>query len=301
MSGALVVGVLVEMLLFRMFARTGIYLINDDTPRWVYQAYSAAVWFGNTMFNFAVIIVMLLFGVMAVYLWMRRNASGMALSIMVAAIALWNVALFFFSPGPALTLLYLALSAAIIIMALAVAWKTATSIVRLTLVFLVASFMCVYYFETIAPLRQAGWIFEDHGIGVFQIGEALAGVSIVIAFVAWGRTRNLRLIALPAIAGILLVGSYFSDPSRFPLISTWALGVTMSMPFLLYAAGAALLGVTILKQVTSGKPLVGYGLALLFFSHRMLPLTYFNLLIIGGFLLIAIALMKNDTSDSLYV
>ncbi len=63
----------------------------------------------------------------------------------------------------------------------------------------------------------------------------------------------------------------------------------MSMPFLAYALGLTLLSVTVLKLISSARPLVGYGLVLIFLSHRMLPLTYFNLLILVGFLLIAVA------------
>ena len=42
------IAVLLETVLFRMFARTGIYLFNEDSPRWLYQAYASAVWFGNS-------------------------------------------------------------------------------------------------------------------------------------------------------------------------------------------------------------------------------------------------------------
>ena len=57
-----------------MFARTGIYLFNEDSPRWAYQAYASAVWFGNTMFNFAAILSLLLLALAAGYLWTRRQA-----------------------------------------------------------------------------------------------------------------------------------------------------------------------------------------------------------------------------------
>ena len=183
----------------------------------------------------------------------------------------------------------------LVVASIAVAWRSASIASKITLSLLGASFLCVYYFETIAPLRQTGWVLQDNGVLIFQVGEALALFGILAAFIAWGRTRSLKVIAFPALVGALLVGSYFSTPDRFPLISTWALGVTMSMPFLAYAISATLLGVTILKLLTSGRQIIAFGLVLLFFSHRMLPLTYFNLLILAGFLLISIAITNAKT------
>lgn len=281
-------GVLIETALFRVFPRTGIYLFNEGTPSWVYQVYRTGVWIGNTMSNFATITVALLFALMVAYLWGRRITGGKILPVMAAGMLVWHVALFFFVPGPALAVLYLVLSAAIVVTSLAVVWNRSAKAERATLLLLAASYMGVYYFETISPLRQAGWTFADYGIQVFQVGEALAGAGILAAFLAWGRTRNLKIMALPVFAGILLAGSYLGDPDRFPLISTWALGVTMSLPFVFYAAGVVLLGITFLKLVSSGRHMLAFGLILVLFSHRMLPLTYFNMLVLGGFLLMAI-------------
>ena len=65
------------------------------------------------------------------------------------------------------------------------------------------------------------------------------------------------------------------------------------MPNLLYALGVALFGVTLFNLVKSGKTLVASGLVLVYFGHRMLPLTYFNVLILIGFLIIAVAVSKS--------
>ena len=278
------------MLPFRMFARTGIYLFNDDTPQWVYWAYTSAVWLGNTMFNFAAILVTLLFALMAAYLWTRRHVFGRYLPVLAAIMVPWNVALFFASPGPTAALLYLGLSTGIIAASLWVLWPGSSKDARAFLLVIAASVIGVYYFQATASLRQLGFTFDGHSVAAFQIAEALAGIAIIAAFLAWGRTRDVKLLAAPVIVGVLISVAFFSGPERLPLISTRALGVTMSMPFLLYAVGAALLGITLLKLLTSGNPLAAYGMTLLYFSHRMLPLTYFNLLILGGFILMTIAL-----------
>lgn len=283
------VAVLLEAVLFRMFARTGIYLFNEDSPGWLYQAYASAVWFGNTMFNFATILSLMLLALSAAYLWLRRDSLGRTLPWLLAVMVIWNLALLGAGSGTLLALGYLATSAAVVAGCVASAWPKAGLFERVTLALLAASFAGVYYFETIAPLRNAGLIFADRGLVIFQVSEALAGAAIIAAFVAWGRTRSIRLLAFPVLAGLVMAGSYFSRPDSFPLIATWSLGVTMSMPFVFYVFGLILLGVTLLKLMASGRPTLAYGLTLIYFSHRMLPLTYFNVLVLVGFALIVVA------------
>jgi hypothetical protein len=60
------------------------------------------------------------------------------------------------------------------------------------------------------------------------------------------------------------------------------------MPWFVYAATGTLLALTVLNLLRTGRPLLGLALIFLFLTHRMLPLTYFNLLILAGFLLIAV-------------
>jgi hypothetical protein len=287
-----VVGLLVEMVLFRTFARTGIYLLKEGTPDWVYQAYSQAVWVGSVSFNLSAIVVILVLTVASGYLWYRREVVGRVLPILAASMVPWNLALFVGTPGSVTTLLYVIASAAIVVAAIAAARSSASRGELAALSIIGLSYLCVYYFEAIAPIRLAGLTFNDHALGVFQIGEALAGVGILAAFLVWGRTRRVKLLVGPVILGLLLMGGYASGPERYPLVSTWALGVTMSLPFFVYVVGLVLLGVTVLKLVTTNKVLLGMALVLLFFGHRMLPLTYFNILVMAGFLLALTALIS---------
>lgn len=283
---------MVEMVLFRTFSRTGIYLLKEGTPDWVYDAYSGLVWVGSAGFNMAAILVLLVLAVTAGYLWYRQDVVGRTLPILAASMIPWNLVLFIGTPGSASTLLYVGSSAAIVVAAVAAARSSANRWELAALSIIGLSYLCVYYFEAVAPLRLAGYTFNDHSLGVFQAGEALAGVGILAAFLAWGRTRRLKLLAGPLVFGILLMGGYASGPERYPLVSTWALGVTMSLPFVVYVVGLVLLGVTVLKLVFSDRALLGMALLLLFFGHRMLPLTYFNILVMAGFLLALTALIS---------
>ena len=283
---------MVEMVLFRTFSRTGIYLLKEGTPDWVYKAYNGLVWVGSASFNMAAILVLLVLAVAAGYLWHRRDVVGRTLPILAASMVPWNLVLFMGTPGSASTLLYVGASAAIVVAAVTAARSSANRWELAALSIIGLSFLCVYYFETISPLRLAGFTFNDHSLGVFQIGEALAGVGILAAFLAWGRTRRVKLLAGPLIFGMLLMGGYASGPERYPLISTWALGVTMSLPFLAYVVGLVLLGITVLKLITTERALLGMALLLLYFGHRMLPLTYFNILVMAGFLLALTSLIS---------
>jgi len=63
----------------------------------------------------------------------------------------------------------------------------------------------------------------------------------------------------------------------------------MSLPFYIYAAGIFLLSVTLMKLMTTGQQTIACALLMLILTHRMLSLTYFNLLLIGGFRLLALS------------
>jgi hypothetical protein len=288
------VAVLIEMLLFRTFSRTGIYLLNEDTPLWVYQTYRVALWLGNAMYNFAAILVVILMLVGAAFMFSRQRTFGKILPALIVALVAWSVGLIFVSTGPLLTVAYLALSTATLITAIIVTWTMTRWPIRVATAALAASFLCVYYFETIAPLRLSGFTFTDHGLGIFQIGEALVGVGIVAAFWAWGRTRKPRHILPPLFLTLLIVVGYIGGAERYPLVSTWSMGVIMSLPFYVYVVGIFLLSVTMMKLVTSERRTVAFALLFMVLTHRMLPLTYFNLLLISGFVLVALSAYQHQ-------
>ena len=280
--------IFLEMLLFRIFSRTGIYLFHDDTPHWVYEAYKGLLWIGNSAYNFSMALAIVLLLVIGAYFWRRDNAAVSLLAPLVLVFAAWNLLLFVTAPVPQVSLAYLCISVIVIGAANWFSWHSCTQIERAFLLSAAAAFWPVYYFKAVPVLRQLGWSFNDHGLDVFQIGEAMTGVAIFAAFLAWGRTREPFLIILSAFVTALLVAGFISGPERYSLVSTWALGVTMGFPFPLYVLGLSLLGITILNLIRTRRKIIALVLVLLFFGHRMLPLTYFNLLILNGFLLFAI-------------
>ena len=294
MTGALGVAVLIELLLFRTFSRTGIYLLNEDTPTWVYNTYRSGLWLGDAMYNFAAILVVMLMVVVAAFMFTQQKTFGRLLPSLVLALVTWSVGLIFVNTGPTLSVAYLGVSTVTMIAAIVVTWNMARWPVRAASVALGASFLCVYYFESIAPLRLSGISFADHGVSIFQLGEALVIVGIVAAFWAWGRTREIRVLLPPLLLTLLMIGGYIGGPDRYPLISTWSMGIIMSLPFYVYPVGIFLLSVTLLKLLRSGQPTVAVALLLLLMTHRMLPLTYFNLLLISGFTLLALSMLRQD-------
>lgn len=282
---ALAGAMFVEMLFFRIFSRTAIYLLTDDTPRWLYEAYKGFLWIGNASYNFSAFLTIILFLFVGTYLWTRGNPAEILLLALISVVVVWNLVLFVAEPGPQAVLAYLFISGVTIGTAVWIAWRSSSRLQRAFLLSVGMSFWSVYYFKAIPPLRQLGWSFNDHGLGVFQIGEFAAGVAIVGAFFAWGRTRELRLIIPSILITALFVVGFVSGPERYPLVSTWALGMTMGFPFPMYVVGVILLTITVLNLIRARNEIPALALVLLFFGHRMLPLTYFNLLVLAGFLL----------------
>jgi hypothetical protein len=222
------------------------------------------------------------------YLWTRRNTAQMLLPALILVVVVWNLVLLAAEPKPQAVLAYLSISGVTIGTAAWGAWRSSSLLQRAFLFSVGISYWSVYYFKAIPAMRQLGWSFNDHGLGVFQIGEALACVAIVVAFFAWGRTKELRLIIPSILITALFIGGFVSGPERYPLMSTWAFGVTMGLPFPVYVVGVALLGITVLNLIRTRNEIPALALVLLFFGHRMLPLTHFNLLVLAGFLLLTI-------------
>jgi hypothetical protein len=283
---ALTSGIIVETLLFRIFSRTGIYLFNQDTPSWVYEIYQITLWVGNLAYNFSTILVIVLLIVVGFYFWKRSKDCGRLFPVLITTAVVWNLTWYVWDPGPKVVIAYLVLSSMILWVSISRGWHSTSWVKRSFLFFVGLSFGLIYYFKAIPAFRQTGWSFSDYGITAFQIAEAVAGVAIIMAFIYWGRTRELRIIIPPILIAALIVVGFIFGPERYPLVSIWALGITMKLPFLAYIIGMVLLGVTILNLIRTHNEIPALALVLLFFGHRMLPLTYFNLLVLTGFALL---------------
>lgn len=255
------------------------------------------LWVGNAAYNFSMALSLVLIAIISAYLWRERNTANRFLAWIVSVFLVWNLMLFITEPGPLASLTYLCLSLIVILAVNWIALGLCSWTERIFLVSASGAFCSVYYFKAIPMLLQLGAGFDHQALVIFQIGEVMAGVAILMAFFAWGRTRKVWLLALTMIISALFVGGFAYGPERYPLVTTWALGVTLIFPFPFYAIALGLLGITILNLIRMERKILALVMILLFLGHRMLPLAYFNLLALDGFLLFTIECLSREMRE----
>ncbi|MFQ5854262.1 MAG: hypothetical protein ACE5LU_01260 [Anaerolineae bacterium] len=318
LAGPLILAVLVEIVLLRILARAGIYMFKAGTPVWLRWLYGGLVFLGNVGFYFAGLLVVLLLALLAYALWHQPSTLKQALAGVALAVLGLSAGLPFITPPPVWSLLYLLLSVLLVTVAAVLLWtESGSQIVGLAVLALGLSWVCAYYVKAAPLLGRLGVVFPGVPAWLLLAGEALAGLGILLAFlgfrqlsrkggVTWG------LIAAVTVLPLLVV--YAIKPEMLPLIAIWAFGLGFYLPFPVYAIGLWLLILTAGRLAATGRwqacpfdklrPVLsaaemtspelcrraGAGLLLILLSHRMLPLIYFNLLIVVGFLLMSLKL-----------
>ncbi|HRJ41803.1 MAG: hypothetical protein KJZ86_05970 [Caldilineaceae bacterium] len=131
--------------------------------------------------------------------------------------------------------------------------------------------------------RGAGWVFLPGGGALllaglhqampglagslFQWGEALVVVSPLAFWWVYGRSAS-RWVQIGAILPGLIFGAvYLASPSMTATIVVWSTGLTLYLPWWVYALGLWAAGVvlwqTLAAQANGAGRMVGYGLLLL--------------------------------------
>jgi hypothetical protein len=125
-------------------------------------------------------------------------------------------------------------------------------------------------------------------IAAFQLSEGLLLLVAISLPITIGLSRSLKVWVGSILLTSLLIGLYLGNPDIIPLISMWAFGITMYLPFWIYVLALWAVSVAILTLLNRGHLLPAFALAILLGSHRELPLTYFNNLTLIALLLIAV-------------
>lgn len=282
----LAISVLLETLLFRIFARGGVYFIDDETPELITTGYTSLVFIGNVLFNFAAPVALLVLALTALDLW-RRNGGAVYLSLggMSAAVAVVGALLMVGLSGQALSFAYFAASTGAMLAIAAVAAQR--SISRPTMVFIAAtgaSYISLYAYKGYGLVGGAGaWSADFYGYGEWlAVGGVLALGLSLRGYV----DRRSALIA--AVVAVLALGMLFGRADSVPLIATWAFGLSLSLPYPVYVVGLWVVAAMSLSAIRRGEPVFAAGMLLVLLGHRTLPLTYFNDLVLVGLLLVAL-------------
>ncbi len=288
LSLALVVAVVAEAVFLRMFARAGIYIFQDSSPQWLYTVYNSLVWLGRAALNFATILVPVLLLVLVVVLWQRGTRVSRLVSVVVLVTLSLEGSLFLASSNPGLSLAYFGSSIFLVGLALILYWSGGGSLwMALTLGPLLIVFLASYWYKIVPLAHQLGGTWLPGSIVTFQLSEGLLLLTAISLPITIGVSRSLKVWVGSILLTSPLIGMYLGNPDMVPLISMWAFGITMYLPFWTYVLALWAVSVAILTLLNRGHLLPAFALVILLSGHRELPLTYFNNLTLIALLLIA--------------
>jgi hypothetical protein len=286
----LAASVLVETLLFRIFARGGVYFISDATPAVVKNGFTSLVFSGNTLFNFAAPIALLVLTILAVVTWEKRpDPTYTALAGAIGIVASIGLLMMFGMSGTSLSTAYYVASSLCLIFVFVLAVRRRTGLPVTAFILLTGlSYLAVYSFKGFGSPE-----FAESGVrsvSVLSLGEWMS----VIAFIALlplliGRKGHLdrRSIVVASLVSVLAFGMAFSRADSVPLIANWAFGLTLTLPYIAYIVSLWVTVAFVVSRLRRGDAILAVGVVLVMLGHRTIPLTYFNDLVLIGLLLAA--------------
>ncbi|MBT3555842.1 MAG: hypothetical protein HN926_04240 [Chloroflexi bacterium] len=286
----LAASVLVETLLFRIFARGGVYFISDATPAVIKNGYTSLVFSGNTLFNFAAPVALLVLGFIAVMAWTKRpDPIYTALSGIIGVVAGVGLLMMIGLSGPALSTAYYAASSLALFTFFLLAVRRRAGLPITAFILLTGlSYLAIYSFKGFgsAELAESG----IRSINVLSLGEWMS----VIAFIALlplliGRKAQLdrRSVVIASVISILVYGLGFSRADSVPLIANWAFGLILILPYIAYIVSLWVTVAFVVSRIRRGEVILAAGVLLVMLGHRSIPLTYFNDIVLIGLLLAA--------------
>jgi hypothetical protein len=286
----LAVSVLVETLLFRIFARGGVYFISDATPAVVKNGYTSLVFSGNTLFNFAAPIALLVLAFIAVVAWMKRpDPTYLVLSGATGFVAGIGLLMMLGMSGTSLSAAYYVASSLMIISVFVLAVRRGAGLPTTAFILLTGlSYLAIYSFKGFgsSQLAESG----IRSISVLSLGEWMS----VIAFIALlplliGRKGHLdrRSVIVASVVSFLVFGMAFSRADSVPLIANWAFGLTLTLPYIAYIASLWVAVAFVMSRLRRNEAILAASVLLVMLGHRSIPLTYFNDLVLIGLLFAA--------------
>lgn len=291
LSRTLAVAVLLEVMLFRIFARGGVYFIREDTP-WVLRAsYTSLVFMGNVMFNFAALVVLLSLAIVVIQLWRSPDRSlSKALVVPVSLLVLFGGVMIAGASNASLSQLYFATSFLVLVGITALVWRTRLSLSIKAFVSLTAvSYAFVYAFKETAGLSGTGVTSGSNLISLFGSSEWLAVLAFLALIPALRKVIDRQAVIVATVTAFLALGMVAGRADSVPLIATWAFGLSLNLPYITYVIALWIVVAYAVGAYRSGQPLPAVGVLLVFLGHRTLPLTYFNDLAVLGLLLVLLS------------
>ncbi|MBI2875148.1 MAG: hypothetical protein HYY09_08665 [Firmicutes bacterium] len=310
LAGAL----LVEIVLFRLFSRIGVFIPKDEIVLTVYNYLSAA---GRVALNL-VFVLSLALGVYVVYLLLtafprsRLGRAGAVMALPALLLAGGSALLpvsFTASPAVSLVLDLLVLAAVLLTYfeVSGVGRKSGALQPFLPGLGLVTAGVLLAYLYVIGQNDLLGWeSAAETATRLFRAGEL---VTILAALaLLWGAVQAVRggssaakgpsiklwrpTRALLALAGAAATAAgVLAAPEMFGILAMWSVGLSLFLPWPLYAAAFAASTYTVLMLLDAGREsrlwsrLIGFGILYVLGAGYLIQSNSQHLLILLGFLL----------------
>ena len=281
----LVTAVVVETLLFRIFARGGVYFINEDTPAVVKNSYTGLIFGGNVLFNFAAPLALLILGLIAVRAWMKRpDPVYIALAGATGMVVVIGILMMIGLSGSILSTGYFAASSSVLIGVFILALRRRMGLPVTAFVLMTGiSYLAVYSFKGFgsSALAESG----IRSASVFGLGEWLSAFAFLALLPLLRGRLDRRSVVIASFVSLVVLGMAFGRSDSVPLIATWAFGLSLTLPYVVYVAALWVVVAFFISSIGRGNTLLTIGVLLVMLGHRTIPLTYFNDLVLVGLLL----------------
>lgn len=195
--------------------------------------------------------------------WQEILARRAALPLLLAVLAALSMVFILVAPsgGPALAYQVVALAAVALIMRRA--WR-AGSAHRMSLLVPAAAMLMSTAYQAIPALFEVlRWSSPPPLADVcFYLGEFFVVLSPVALWLAAGRPASRRVWLVASMPALFFAVMYLASPSMTGVMVIWSTGLTLYLPWPLYAVSLWLAGVTAIVDLRRGNS-VGMALVLL--------------------------------------
>ncbi|MBX3055315.1 MAG: hypothetical protein KF770_02485 [Anaerolineae bacterium] len=252
-----------EWLILRTATRAAIHVPKSPAFITVYQGLNSL---GQVAATFVALLAMVLLVGIA---WHGRQQIWLSLTLV--GLALLSVLFLFIVPPTWLALLYQVLAVtAVLLIGVCLFWGQGTAGGKrvwqgaAAWLFPALALLCGLLVQLLPNVYAlAGRPGPPPLTGVlFNLGELLIVITVFLWWWSYGRTHSWQYWLLAAIPALLFALSFWRDPAMTGILTIWSTGLTLFLPWPVYALALWLVGVTVLATWRAA-PLTAYAILLL--------------------------------------
>lgn len=247
---------ILDWFLLRTATRVAVHIPRSETAAAVFQAISLV---GQIAGSVTVLLALAALGWIAWCAWQVRRPA--MLSLVLCSLMALSLLFLVSAPSGWLTAAnhLLSLAAIALIVGRLGAPRAASGIGPLpysaALVPAAAVALGLLYQLAPAWYEALRWPGPPPAMGLFfHLGELLVVVSAPVWWAAYGRGASRRAWLLAAVPALVFTLSYLRDPAMTGVLAIWSTGLSLYLPWPLYAASLWLAGVTIAAAWRQHRP-----------------------------------------------